>query len=132
MYSEKAKKSRHPKSLDYNFPPNFLISWGFLVCQRKSVKSEFFLQTNSQNISTVMAELKGYRPKMKASPELPISVQTLSVKTTAVLLQNALLSPNFGQFFCYSSSVSISLQHPTVKTTATLPADMFGVCGFWL
>ena len=36
----------------------------------------------------------------------PISVQPFTVKTTAVLLQNALLSPNFGKIFCYNTSVS--------------------------
>ena len=42
----------------------------------------------------------------------------LTVKTTAVLLQNALVNPNFGQSFCYSTSVPMSLQTLTVKTTA--------------
>ena len=41
--------------------------------------------------------------------------------STDQLMPPIKLVTNFGQFFCYSSSVSISLQHPTVKTTAIRP-----------
>ena len=32
------------KILDYDFPPNSLMSWGILVCQSKGVKSAFIFE----------------------------------------------------------------------------------------